>query len=334
MSRAFKFEPATRTSLPLLLGIVGPSGSGKTFSALRVATGIAKVRGGKVFVVDSESNRSLWYADDFDFLQCDFKPPFGPLEYLAAVQQAHQAGASVVVIDSMSHEHEGPGGVLEMHDTIAQELMKKWNARSLESVTFPAWAKPKQERRRFINTILQLPISVIMCFRAKEKMRMPKRGAKDENGKDEKATEMGWQPIGGEDIFFELGACFLLRPGAEGMPSFTAEHAGERAVIKTPKPFLPFLSPPRLLDEKLGEEMALWTRGANLEAGRAIPEAAATEPAAAILIAEYHAALDTGDVGRIDADFKAATLLLPSDKARVQISRSEALARFKKGRGE
>ncbi len=43
--RTFTLKPAVRTQVPLLLGIVGASSSGKTYSALRLATGMAKVFG-------------------------------------------------------------------------------------------------------------------------------------------------------------------------------------------------------------------------------------------------------------------------------------------------
>ena len=78
--RTFEDKPAVRTATPLLVGLIGPSGSGKTFSALRMATGIQRVSGGEVFVVDTESRRSLHYADKFKFRHVEFHAPFGPLD--------------------------------------------------------------------------------------------------------------------------------------------------------------------------------------------------------------------------------------------------------------
>ena len=71
----FEFKPATRERTPCMVGIVGPSGTGKTFSALRLATGMQKVSGGDVAVVDTEGRRALHYADKFKFLHLDFGPP-------------------------------------------------------------------------------------------------------------------------------------------------------------------------------------------------------------------------------------------------------------------
>ena len=112
MTRTFDDQPAVRSHVPLLVGLMGPSGSGKTFSALRLATGIQNVSGGEIFVVDTESRRALHYADTFKFRHIAFGAPFGSLDYLAAMQHCVNKGAGVIVVDSLSHEHIGIGGYL------------------------------------------------------------------------------------------------------------------------------------------------------------------------------------------------------------------------------
>lgn len=173
-ARTFVDRPAARERVPLLLGLVGPSGGGKTFSALRLATGIQRVSGGDIFVVDTEARRALHYADRFKFRHVDFGAPFGSLDYLAAIQYCVGKGAGVVVVDSMSHEHEGPGGLLEQHEAEAARLAKQWGTR-IETAKMAAWAAPKAARRRLINSVLQLPCNFVFCFRAKEKLKI-KRG--------------------------------------------------------------------------------------------------------------------------------------------------------------
>jgi len=116
MTRTFETKPAVRSQVPLLIGLVSPSGAGKTYSALRLATGIQRVVGGEIFVVDTESRRALHYAEQFKFKHVQFNAPFGPLDYLAAIEHCVREGAKTIVVDSLSHEHEGPGGVLEMHE--------------------------------------------------------------------------------------------------------------------------------------------------------------------------------------------------------------------------
>src|SRR3954454_21757057 len=103
-------ENAKRESTPLLIGLVGPSGGGKTKSALRLAAGIQKVRGGKLVGVDSEARRMLHYADEFSLTYLEFRPPFSSRRYLEALQAAaEKAEGGVVILDSTSHEHEGEG---------------------------------------------------------------------------------------------------------------------------------------------------------------------------------------------------------------------------------
>ena len=115
-TRSFDDKPAIREATPLLVGIMGPSGGGKTYSALRLATGIQRVSGGDIGFIDTEARRALHYAEKFKFRHLDFRAPFGPLDYLAAVEHFVNKGVKTIIVDSMSHEHEGPGGVLEMHD--------------------------------------------------------------------------------------------------------------------------------------------------------------------------------------------------------------------------
>ena len=111
--RNFDAKVAVREHVPLLIGLMGPSGSGKTYSALRLASGIQSVAGGDIYFVDTEARRALHYADQFKFKHIQFDAPFGSLDYLAALQQCVKAGAGVIVVDSMSHEHESPGGMID-----------------------------------------------------------------------------------------------------------------------------------------------------------------------------------------------------------------------------
>lgn len=241
-TRKFEAHPAQRGKCPLLVGLVGPSGSGKTFSALRLAAGMAG--DGQVFVVDTENGRALHYADVFRFQHVRFDAPFGPLDYLAAVEFAAGQGAAVIVVDSMSHEHEGPGGVLEQHSKEVERLG------GTDRINFLAWAKPKQERRRMVNGLLQCGAHLICCFRAKEKLKIV-RGRQPE--------PRGWQPIGGEEWVYEMTANLLLYPGSNGTPTLRPEIAEEGAMIKIPRQFEGLFG--KQLTEKTGSAMAEWAAG-------------------------------------------------------------------------
>lgn len=265
MTRTFEDKPATREKVPLLVGLFGPSGSGKTYSALRLATGIQRVNGGEIFVIDTEARRALHYADRFKFRHLQFGQPFGPLDYLAAIEHCASKGASVIVIDSMSHEHEGPGGVLEMHerelDRLAGDVEWKRNAQN-----FAAWAKPKSERQRLINTMLQFPCSFVLCFRAKEKIKViskaEKEAAKQRGEQAEAVRPLGFMPIGDPTFVFEMMLSCLLLPGAGGVPTWDSIETGEKQMTKLPGQFRHLFGESKPLDESLGEEMAKWAAGA------------------------------------------------------------------------
>lgn len=276
MARTFTDTEATRTEVPLTLGLIGPSGSGKTFSALRLATGIQRVRGGDIFVVDTESRRALHYAPTkhpsptptFKFRHVPFSAPFSPDDYLAVITHCAKRGAGVVVIDSMSHEHEGPGGVLEMHEAEVRRMAgDDW--KKAERVKMLAWSKPKAARRRLINSLIQLDVAVIACFRAKDKQEI-KPG--------EKPIDLGLMPIAGEEFVYEMVTNFLLPHGADGFPSwdFTSEKA--RRIFKLPEPFRPLFRGNPQLTEDIGEAMARWAKGGEAPAAQTAAPETATAP--------------------------------------------------------
>ena len=252
-SRTFEAKPAVRSRVPLLLGLMGPSGGGKTFSALRLATGISKVAGGEIYVVDTESKRALHYAEDFKFKHVPFGSPFSPDDYLQVLQFCAKDGATTIVIDSMSHEHEGPGGVLEWQANEVERLTGG-DPKKADNMKFLAWSAPKQARRRLLNSILQMDVNIIFCFRAKEKVKLEK---------GEKPGSMGWMPIAGEEFLFEMTVNFLLPPAAEGVPQWRGLTPDQEMFLKAPpKQFMDMLRTPRSLDESIGEEMAKWAAGA------------------------------------------------------------------------
>lgn len=254
-TRTFEDKPAALESVPLLIGLCGASSSGKTFSSLRLATGIQRVTGGEIFYIDTESRRACHYAENFKFRHLDFRAPFGSLDYLEAVQHCVAKGAGVVVIDSLSHEHEGPGGYLMTH-AAEVERMAGNDYQKAERVKFAAWIKPAQLRRQFINGILQLNTNLVCCFRAKEKLKL-------ERGKDPVA--LGWMPIAGEEFTFEMTAMALLYPGSNGVPTWNPELPGEKVMRKLPLQFVGKLDDGKAMSEAHGEMLAKWAKGAKAE---------------------------------------------------------------------
>ena len=248
----FEFiENAKRESTPLLIGLVGPSGGGKTKSALRLAAGIQKVRGGKLVGIDTEARRMLHYAEEFSLTYMEFKAPFSSSRYLEALKAASaKAEGGVVIVDSMSHEHEGEGGYLEFHEAELDRMAgQDWKKR--ERVTFTAWIKPAAERRRLINSILQMNTAFVFCFRAKEKLKIVK---------GQEPIQLGWQAIAGEEFAFEMTVRCLLPPGANGVPDWS-EEAFRQGVPKRSDFHLPLVQDGAQLSESIGERLAQWAKG-------------------------------------------------------------------------
>lgn len=153
----FEIRTAQRQGARLLIQLSGVSGSGKTYSALQLAYGLAGNDASKVIGIDTENRRMSLNADILPggakFRTLDFYSPFSPARYIEAIQAACDAGAEVIVIDSVTHEWEGPGGCQEI----------------AAATKFPDWKRAKAEHKRFMTYMLQAPAHIIACTRAREK---------------------------------------------------------------------------------------------------------------------------------------------------------------------
>ena len=254
--REFIATDAKREKVPLLVGLMGPSGGGKTFTALRLATGIQSVSGGDIYFIDTESRRGLHYADKFKFKHVPFAAPFGSLDYLLALEWCVKQGAGVVIVDSMSHEHEGPGGMIDLQDQILTRMAGD-NYGKRQAMQMLAWAEPKAKRRALINGILQMNANFIFCFRAKNSSKPVKN---HDTGKNE-VIPQGFMPIAGDEFVFEMTLNALLLPGAGGVPTWQSDQVGERTMIKLPDQFAGLRQRNAPLDEKVGERLAKWAAG-------------------------------------------------------------------------
>lgn len=247
---AFQFKPAIREQVGLLIGLAGGTGSGKTFSAMRLASGIS---GNKPFaVIDTEAGRAKHYADQFRFDHGDLHPPFNPDSYADAIHAADTAGYPVIVVDSMSHEWAGEGGVLEMQEAELDRMAgDDWKKR--EACKMAAWIKPKMSHKRMVQRLLQIRAHLIICFRAEEKIEM----VRGDDGKLKIVPKVtptglsGWVPVCEKNLPFELTASFLLTADAPGMPKPIKLQEQHRSMF-------PLNSP---IDEKSGERVAEWALG-------------------------------------------------------------------------
>ncbi len=195
---SFTIKPATRVGISPLIVAYSESGCGKTYSALLLARGMAGPSG-KIVVADSESGRASLYADVLPggFETFDLAAPFSPTRYVEAVDAIEASGAAVGIIDSGSHEWEGPGGVLDMAGEIEQRTGKSG---------LHCWKTPKFEHAKFVQRLLRTKIPIIVCLRAKYKTRQ----TKNEQGKTVLIKDEATSPIQAEDFIFEATCHFEI----------------------------------------------------------------------------------------------------------------------------
>lgn len=253
-ARTFEIKDGVRTQVPLMIGIMSPSGGGKTYSALRLATGMQQVMGGDIYGIDTENNRMLHYADLFKFKHMPFRPPFGSLDYLAAIRHCNAKGARITIIDSMSHEHIGEGGYLETAEAVINRIAGD-DYKKREQVKMLGWATAGPLRQKMIEGIKQLDGCFIFCFRAKEKTKPVKKEGKTE------IIDMGFMPIAGEEWVYEMAVNCMLEPRSDGIPTWRSDHIGERLMMKLPAQFKDIFAEQKSLDESIGNSLAAWARG-------------------------------------------------------------------------
>lgn len=183
-----KLQKAERHQVKLRIGLTGPSGFGKTYSALLLAYGITN-DWRKIAVIDTENKSASLYSHLGDFNVLSLDEPFAPERYLRAIKLCEDANMEVIVIDSISHEWQGKGGCLELHEQLGGR--------------FQDWAKVTPRHNAFIDAIIQSKCHVISTTRSKVDYSLDK----DANGKT-KVMKLGTKSITREGFEYELTVNF------------------------------------------------------------------------------------------------------------------------------
>ena len=256
--RQFQIEKAVRTAVQLLIAIVGPSGSGKTNSALLLALGIQKVFPGPIIGIDTENGRMSHYADVIPFEIIDFKPPYSSTDYRDALLLADASNPSIIIVDSISHEHEGEGGYLEFHDSEVIRLAGDDFAKR-KRIDRLAWKNPVLDRRKLKNTIIKLNSHIIFNFRVKKTTRE----VRDSQTGKKNIIDVGYAPIAGDALVHEMATRILLLPDSDGRIHGAGEDLlmAEKETIKIPEYFRNILTPNVQLSPAIGEQLAIWAKG-------------------------------------------------------------------------
>jgi len=192
----FEIKVAKRLGARLLIQLSGVSGSGKTYSGLQLAYGLAGGDSNKIIGIDTENRRMSLYADCLPnaapFRVLEFFAPFSPARYIEAINACCDAGAEVIVIDSVSHEWESEGG--------CESIANRTNSRN------PDWIAAKREHKRFMTNMLQCSAHIIACTRAREKFDFTNRDADNKL----KPISTGIQAIQEKNFSYEATVSLMM----------------------------------------------------------------------------------------------------------------------------
>lgn len=183
-----KLQKAQRHQVKLRIGLSGPSGFGKTYSALLMAYGITN-DWNKIALIDTENKSASLYSHLGDFNVLSLDEPFAPERYLEAIKLCEDSGIELIIVDSISHEWQGKGGCLEIHEQLGGR--------------FQDWAKVTPRHNAFIDAIILSKCHLITTSRSKVDYSLDRDG----NGKT-KVMKLGTKAITREGFEYELTVNF------------------------------------------------------------------------------------------------------------------------------
>jgi len=185
-----QLQQTQRHNVKLRLGISGASGFGKTYSALQLAHGMTQ-DWSKIAVIDTENSSASLYSDLGNFNVLNLSKPFSPERYIEAIEICEKSRMEAIIIDSITHEWQGDGGCLQIHDQLGGR--------------FQDWAKVKPRHQKFIDRILQSKCHIITTTRRKTDYSLDISS----NGKS-KVVKHGTKEITSEGFEYELSVNFEL----------------------------------------------------------------------------------------------------------------------------
>lgn len=145
---------ASRKKAKIKLALQGASGTGKSMGALLIAFGLCN-NWSKIAVIDTENHSVELYSDLGSFNTVSIAAPFTPEKYIEAITLCEQSGIEVIILDSCSHEWDGPGGILDIHSSMAGN-------------SFTNWSKLTKRHNAFVQALLQSNCHIIGTIRSKQ----------------------------------------------------------------------------------------------------------------------------------------------------------------------
>jgi len=159
-----KLQQAERRQAKIKLGLQSVSGGGKTYSALLLAYGLIN-DWSKIAVIDTENHSADLYAHLGNYQVLALEQPFTPERYIEAIEICEKAGMEAIIIDSISHEWESTGGILDIHGAMMGN-------------SFTNWSKVTPRHNAFIQKILQSQSHIIATIRSKQDYVLSEKNGK------------------------------------------------------------------------------------------------------------------------------------------------------------
>ncbi len=152
---------------------------------------------------------------EFDTLS--IAPPYYSRKWEQAIKDAVEGGYDVLVLDSISHQWSGEGGILSR-----KEALDKQGGNS-----FTNWAKFTPEQEQFKSAINNAGIHIIATLRAKQEYVL----TENQRGKQE-PKKIGMAPVQREGMEYEFSVVFELQMSHRAIVSkdrtglFPSDEAG------------------------------------------------------------------------------------------------------------
>lgn len=227
-----QFNKAERSNCKIKMAVQGPSGSGKTYSSLLVAYGLTK-DWSKIAVLDTENGSASLYSHLGSYSVLNLAAPYSPEEYIDAIDTAVKQGFECLIIDSLSTEWNGVGGILDIHGNIPGN-------------SFTAWAKVTPRHNAFVQAILQSNIHIIGTMRSKTDYVISEK-----NGK-QVPEKVGMKPVQREDSEYEFTVVFELNQKHQ------ANVGKDRTGLFSKRPEL-------FLTAEVGDEISQWCKVTDVQ---------------------------------------------------------------------
>lgn len=233
------FVPATRRQSRLRMSLAGPTKAGKSFTSLRLASAAIIYanklaqhnRLNRIAVISSEPGNIQKYVGaapdgwplEFDVFEL---ADFAPKAYRDAVLEAGSLGYDMLIIDSLSHEWAGEGGVLSIVDSHSDKY--KWTK---------GWRTATPAHNQMIESIIRSPCHIIATMRSKMGYVMDQIDGKNQPKK------VGLEPVQRADVEYEFDICCDISGESDNAFRVTGSRCPEINGMEVLKPGADFMLP-------------------------------------------------------------------------------------------